>query len=186
FRTVTTVGDTVQTCEVTYLLIPGDHTLESPGVGASSTINKPMGDLGKYLQSGDSSHTKTARTNRPIYTLVRRVRMANPNNTSNVPVFDLIPRVTDKQGNQVVVQDQELCYYVVSFNLEYLANNRTFSQLSPSRFPHDDPLGNDLGPNDQPGTAYRVPAVRVTMRVVEDVGERQERTIQKVMWIPQH
>src|SRR5262245_26848291 len=28
FRTVTTVGDTVQTCEVTYLLIPGDHVLD--------------------------------------------------------------------------------------------------------------------------------------------------------------
>jgi hypothetical protein len=111
--------------------------------------------------------------------------MANPNNTTTTPVFDLIPRVTDKQGNQIVIQDQELCYYVVSFNLEFQANNRTFSQLAPSRFPHDDPLGNDLGPNDQPGTAYRVPAIRVTMRVVEDVGERQERTIQKVMWIPQ-
>jgi len=74
---------------------------------------------------------------------------------------------------------------VVSFNLEYLANNRTFSQLAPSRFTHDDPLGNDLGPNDQAGSAYRVPAIRVTMRIVEDIGERQERTIQKVMWIPQ-
>jgi hypothetical protein len=60
-------------------------------------------------------------------------------------VFDLIPQVTDRAGNKAVVQDQELCYYVVSFNLEYLANNRTFSQLAPSRFPHDDPLGNDLG-----------------------------------------
>lgn len=185
FRSVTTVGDTVQTCEVTYILIPGDHTLNSPPPGASSTINRPPGDVSALLQTGDATHTKTARTQRPLYTLVRRVRMQNLNINTPIPVFDQIPVVKNLQGNQIVVQDQELCYYVVSFNLEYLANNMTFSQLAPSRFPHDDPLGNDLGPNDQPGTAYRVPAIRVTMRIVEDVGERQERTIQKVMWIPQ-
>jgi prepilin-type N-terminal cleavage/methylation domain-containing protein len=185
FRSVTTVGDSVLTCEVTYLLIPGDHTLDSPAAGTSCPINKPMGDLGRYLQSGDASHTKTARTNRPLYTLVRRVRMQNPNQVGGLPVFDLIPQVKDKQGNMIVVPDQELCYYVVSFNLEYLASNRAFSQLAPSPFPHEDPIGNDIGLNDTPGTAYRVPAIRVTMRIVEDVGERQERTIQKVMWVPQ-
>jgi len=186
FRTVTTVGDTVQTCEVTYLLVPGDHVLTSPGVGGSSSINRPPGDVSAFLKPGDSSHTTTARTKRPLYTLVRRCRMQNPNApVGQPPVFDLIPQVTDRQGAKVVVQDQELCYYVVSFNLEYLANNNSFSQLAPSRFPHEDPLGNDLGPNDAPGSAYRVPSIRVTMRVVEDIGERQERTIQKVMWIPQ-
>jgi len=185
FRTVTTVGDTLQTCEVTYLLIPGDHVLDSPPVGMSSTINKPVGDIGKFLQPGDSLHTTTARTKRPIYTLVRRVRMQNPTQPPGPPVFDLIPEVKDKQGNKVVIQDQELCYYVVSFNLEYMASNRMFSQLAPSPFPHSDPIGDDMGPNDTPGTAYRVPAIRVTMRIVEDIGERQERTIQKVMYIPQ-
>jgi type II secretory pathway pseudopilin PulG len=185
FRAVTTVGDSVQSCEVTYLLVPGDHVLDTPPPGAMSPINRPMGDLGKLLQTGDASHTKTVRTNRPIYTLVRRVRMQNPTLQNGEPVFDQIPQVKDKSGNTVVVQDQELCYYVVSFNLEYLASNRAFSQLAPSPFPHEDPLGNDTGPNDSPGTAYRVPAIRVTMRVVEDVAERQERTIQKVMWLPQ-
>jgi hypothetical protein len=185
FRTVTTVGDSLQTCEVTYLVIPGDHVLESAAPGSSSPINRPMADIGKLLQQGDASHTKTARTQRPIYTLVRRVRMQNQALTTGDPVFDQIPQVKDKQGNMTTVQDQELCYYVISFNLEYLANNRAFSQLAPSPFPHEDPLGNGSGPNDSPGTAYRVPAIRVTMRVVEDVGERQERTIQKVMWIPQ-
>jgi len=185
FRTVTTVGDSVQTCEVTYLLIPGDHTLDSPGAGASSPINKPMADVQKYLQTGDATHTKTARTKRPLYTLMRRVRLQNPNQPAGQPpIFDLIPKVNDKQGNQVIVQDQELCYYVVSFNLEYLANNRQFSQVG-THFTHDDPIGNDTGLNDTPGTAYRIPAIRVTMRIVEDIGERQERTIQKVMWIPQ-
>lgn len=185
FRTVTTVADTIQTCEVTYILIPGDHVLDSPAVGASCPINKPVGDIGRYLKAGDSSHTKTARSQRPLYTLVRRCRMQNPAQTTGAPVFDLIPQVKDKLGNMVVVQDQELCYYVVSFNLEYLASNRSFSQLGPSPFTHNDPLGDDSGANDQPGTAYRVPAVRVTIRIVEDIGERQERTIQKVMWLPQ-
>jgi len=185
FRAVTTVGNTVQTCEVTYILIPGDHALDSPAPNASSTINKPPTDLSGLMQRGDTARVRTVRTNRPLYTLMRRVRLQNPTQTTGVPVFDLIPVVTDKQGNKVTIQDQELCYYVVSFNLEYLSSGRTFSQLSPSPFPHDDPIGNGQGANDTPGTAYRVPAVRVTMRVVEDVGERQERTIQKVMWIPQ-
>ncbi len=185
FRSVTTVGDTVQTCEVTYLLVPGDHVLDSPTPGTSSGINKPDVDVSSYLKSGDFSHTTTVRTKRPLYTLVRRVRMPSPLAKSGPPVFDQIPQVKDKSGASVVVQDQELCYYVVSLNLEYMANNRQFSQLQPSPFPHQDPLGDDLGPNDTPGTAYRVPAVRVTLRIVEDVGERQERTIQKVMWLPQ-
>jgi len=185
FRTVTTVGDTIQTCEVTYLVIPGDHALDTPPPGATSSICRPMSDIGKLLTSGDSSHTKTARTGRPIYTLVRRCRLQNPVLNNGQPVFDQIPQVKDKQGNMTVVQDQELCQYIISFNLEYLASNRAFSQLSPSPFPHEDPLGNDTGPNDSPGTAYRVPAIRVTLRVVEDVAERQERVVQKVMWIPQ-
>ena len=185
FRAVTTVGNTVQTCEVTYLLIPGDFVLDSPPPKSSSTINKPPGDVGSLLQRGDTSRARTVRSERPLYTLIRRVRLQNPTQTTGLPVFDQIPVVVDPQGNQVVVQDQELCYYVVSFNLEYLSSARTFSQLSPSPFPHDDPIGNGQGANDTPGTAYRVPAVRVTMRVVEDVGERQERTIQKEMWIPQ-
>ncbi len=185
FRTVTTVGDSIQTAEVTYLLVPGDHVLDTPAPGAMSPINRPMGDVGKLLQTGDSTHTKTVRTKRPLYTLVRRVRMQNPAMQQGEPVFDQIPQVKDKSGNMTVVQDQELCYYVVSFNLEYKASNNAFSQLAPSPFPHEDPLGNNTGPNDQGGTAYRVPEVRVTMRIVEDSGERQERTIQKVMWIPQ-
>jgi hypothetical protein len=185
FRTVTTVGNSVQTCEVTYLLIPGDFALDSPLPGASNTINKPTGDLGNLLQRGDTSRVKTVRTNRPLYTLMRRVRTQNPTQTTGLPIFDQVPTVTDPAGNKVVVQDQELCYFVVSFNLEYLSSGRTFSQLAPSPFPHNDPLGDGLGSNDMPNTAYRVPAIRVTMRVVEDVGERQERTIQKVMWIPQ-
>lgn len=185
FRSVTTVGETLQTCEVTYLLIPGDHVLETPAPGSQSSINRPMTDIGKMLQEGDKTHTKTSRTQRPIYTLVRRCRLQNLNQQNGQPVFDQIPQVKDKQGNMVIVQDQEVCSYVLSFNLEYLASNRAFSQLAPSPFPHEDPLGDGSGPNDSPGTAYRVPAIRATIRVVEDVGERQERTIQKVLWIPQ-
>ena len=170
---------------MTYLLVRRPRPGLSLCPTRSSTINKPVGYLGSLLQTGDTERARTVRTYRPLYTLVRRVRMQNPTQTTGLPVFDLIPVVTDPAGNKVVVQDQELCYYVVSFNLEYLSSGRTFSQLAPSPFPHDDPIGNDLGMNDTPGSAYRVPAVRVTMRVVEDVGERQERTIQKVMWIPQ-
>lgn len=166
FRTTSGVGDTLQTCQVTYELIPGDMALDATG----ATV------------AGDSSHRQTVRTNRGLYTLVRRVRVALPTNPT---VFDQVAQVKDKVTNQMVtVVDQELCHYVVSFNLEYYANNQQFSQLDPSPFPRGDPLGDGVGANDT-STPYRVPAIRVTIVIVEDIAERRERTIQKAMWIPQ-
>ena len=87
---------------------------------------------------------------------------------------------------EVDIQDQELCHYILSFNIEYLANTLNYSQLdSPGPCPNTDPIGDGLGANDTLGTAIRIPSLRITLVIVEDIGERQERTIQKVMWIPQ-
>jgi prepilin-type N-terminal cleavage/methylation domain-containing protein len=178
FIATTTVGDTLQTAKVTYELIPSNFTI-SVGGGATS---------------GDQSHKETVRTKRGLYTLLRRVRVANPNVpiTPGVPPkYDQVPQ--DRLGNPIA--DQELCHYVISFNLEYYDETHKFSQLDPSPFTRklggaSDPLGNAQGINDTnpppPAvpTALRVPYVRVTLVVVEDAAERQERTIQKVMWVP--
>ena len=174
FRSTTSVGDTMQTCEVTYTLIPGDQA-----VGPNNA-----------LVAGDSSHASTVRTNRALFTLLRKIRVAeDPAGGGGGAALDpkipwkYSPKVKDKvTGAMVDVMDQELCHYVTSFNLEYYAVNQQFSQLDPSPFPESNPAGQE----PQAATSfYRVPAIRVTLVIVEDVGERQERTIQKEIWIPQ-
>jgi len=179
FRSTTTVGDSMQTCEVTYSLIPG-----SKAIGPSNTV-----------VSGDMSHQATLRTGRALFTLVRKVRVAEDPGAGGaggaggaVSVDPKVPwkftaKVKDRvSGAMIDVMDQEICHYIVSFNLEYYAANQQFSQLDPSPFNESNPAG-----QEPTGSAviYRVPAVRVTLVIVDDVGERQERTIQKAIWIPQ-
>ena len=166
FRTTTAVGDSMQTCEVTYKLIPASMTIDQQG----------------SLQSGDDSHRETVRTRRALFTLIRAVRTADP--ASDPPQFTQIPKVMDRvTGAMANLVDMEVCHYVISFNLEYFANNQSFSQLDPSPFPSSDPLGDGLGDNDV-ANPYTVPAIRVTLVIVEDVAERCERTVQRVIWIP--
>jgi prepilin-type N-terminal cleavage/methylation domain-containing protein len=166
FRATTAVGDTLQTCQVTYELIPGNMTLNEQGLAVP----------------GDPNRLKTARTGRGLYTLVRRVRVAKPESPNTFSEFAVVKdRVS---GRSVKVLDQDLCQYVVSFNLEYYASNQLFSQLDPTPFPSGDPLGDGKGVNDTT-TPFRVPSIRATLVIVEDVGERQERTIQRVFRIPQ-
>ncbi len=178
FISTASVADTVQTGRITYELIPSNYALSIAGTPTP----------------GDESHKETVRTRRGLYTLVRRVRVPNP----AVPILPGVPprydqMPLDRLGN--VVPDQELCHYVISFNLEYFDNTQKFSQLEPSPFTrtlgrNNDPLGNAQGPNDMNppppavATALRVPYIRVTLVIVEDLGERQERTVQKVMWLP--
>lgn len=181
FRTTTTVADTLQTCEVEYCLVAGSKALGPPG-GVLPGNNIVNGDPAKGQTVGVNTGTP-----RPLYTLVRRVRVADPANPS---VYSLPAK--DKNNN--IVQDQELCHYVISFNIEYFADNGLFSNLQPSPCPSqaawgmasgNDPLGNGLGPNDGVGgTPYRIPMIRITLVIVEDPAERQERAIQKQMWIP--
>ncbi len=182
FRGTTTVADTLQTVEIEFSLIPASKYL-SPPSGALPGTNHVDGDLTKKQTLGANNGTP-----RPLFTLVRRVRSENPNSPGT---FDQAPK--DKSG--AVVSDQELCHYVISFNIEYFASNGLFSNLQPSRCPSNaawgandgnDPLGNGQGANDgQPtGTPYRIPMIRITLVIVEDPAERQERVIQKSMWIP--
>ena len=168
FRSTTTVGDTLQTVQVTYMLIPSNKVLDASGSGK--------------LLTGDQSHKETARSQRGLFTLVRQVRGPDPDK----PNLWRMPVMIKEKGSstQTVVPDQELCHYVISFNLEYLANNMTFSQLDPSPCPSSDPLGDRNGANDAVNTALRIPAIRATLVITEDTAERQERTIQKVMQIP--
>lgn len=156
-----------------------------------------------YYLKGDAeggARLKTARSDRPIYTLMRRITIAAGGEgvTANWTAFPLVdPDNNSGTANSVAIQEEELCHYVLSFNVEYLASPNSggqggmnYSQLQPSPCPWSDPLGNAAGINDlgggPPGATgpYRVPAVRVTMVVVDDNGERSERMISHVFEIP--
>jgi len=177
FRTTSTVGDTLQTVEVEYALISGAKALTTPS-GILPGTNVQPGDPGKGQTVGQAGAP------RPLFTLVRRVRAADNNG-----IYTLAAK--DKDNN--TIYDSELCRFVISFNIEYLANDQTLSQLEPSPCPSipaygsaggDDPLGNGAGPNDTGSTPYRVPYVRITIVIVDDSAERQERAIHKTISIP--
>lgn len=156
-----------------------------------------------YYLKGDAeggARLKTQRSDRPIYTLMRRITVAQgaetvASNWTGFPQVDINPDPV--ATNMQPIQEEELCHYVLSFNVEYLAapnaggqGGMNFSQIEPSPCPWGDPLGNGAGINDlgggppaNPGP-YRVPAIRVTMVVVDDNGERSERMISHVFEIP--
>lgn len=168
FRATTTVADTIQTVQVTYMLIPSNKVLDNSGM----------------LQSGDEARKETARSNRGLFTLVRQVRAPRRDDPR---IYSEKVRIRPRGAlAEEEVPDQELCHYVLSFNLEYLSSTLNYSQLDvPGPFDRTDPIGDGRGPNDNGATALRMQSVRVTLVIVDDIGERQERTIQKVMWIPQ-
>ena len=177
FRTTSTVGDTLQTVEVEYALISGAKALDEPG-GTLPGTNIMAGDPAKGQTVGQAGAP------RPLFTLVRRVRAADNSGIYTLPA-------KDKDNN--IIYDSELCRFVISFNIEYLANDQYLSQLEPSPCPSspawggaggDDPLGNGVGPNDTGSTPYRVPYVRITIVIVDDAAERQERAILKAISIP--
>ena len=179
FRSTTTIADTVQTAEITYELVPGNLAL-----GPQGSLTKGDPDRGRTLPTAKDPD------GRALYTLIRRARVFNPGNST----YDQFPTDT----KQIPVNDMELCTFVTNFNFEYFASNNQFSQLDPSYFRSDvaegsknDALGNGKGENDgQAGAGggaalpLRVPCIRVTLTIVEDHRARQERTIQKVIWIP--
>jgi type II secretory pathway pseudopilin PulG len=149
FRTISSVGDTTAQCQVTYQLLP----------------------------YADTSRQRGSRSGRPIFVLVRQVRLPNPASPKNYTVAP-----TDSAGG--LIDDEEVAHFVTSFNIEYYCDMGKYAQLEPTPCPVTDPLGDGLGANDLPPTGYRIPKVRITMQVIDDAGERQERTIVRDMWIP--
>jgi prepilin-type N-terminal cleavage/methylation domain-containing protein len=169
FRTTTGVGTSLQTVEVTYYLMPGNMALDQQG--------NPT--------NGDQSHKQTVRTQRGLYTLVRKIMTHDPKDPDPTR-YTLVPTVKDPAtGSMIQAPAEELCHYVVGFNIEYFAQNQTYSQLDPSPCPSSNPITDQVDSQGNPmGPQYRIPSLRVTLDIVEDVGERQERIIQKVMAIP--
>ncbi|MBI5779835.1 MAG: type II secretion system protein [Planctomycetes bacterium] len=98
--------------------------------------------------------SKTTKTKRQLYVL-RRV-------------------VTDSDGEEL--DSVALCHYVLSFNIE-VYRDRTFRQLSALNEQY--PIG-----DGQPVTEKLPLGLRITLRVVANAAERQERVFSRVVWIP--
>lgn len=169
----------------------GFHHNKSADLLQMRTVTSCANAVGQYQvtyylkKDADPWRQSTARTNRPIYTLMRRVtEMATgqtvPNDWSQLVMID-----TNADGvKDWSVPEEEACHYILSFNLEYYASNWKFSQLQPSPCAWLDPLGNSTGSNDTGATPYRIPQVRVTLIVVDDFGERSERMITHQFELP--
>ncbi|HLG41853.1 MAG TPA: hypothetical protein VI643_00710, partial [Planctomycetota bacterium] len=125
----------------------------------------------------DPSRKRGARSRRPMYVLVRNLKGPHP----TIPKFFTEP-VRDSTG--VVMEEEEIVHFVTVFNVEFYADNGKYSQLDPSPCGTADPLGDLAGANDAAGAGYRIPNVRLTLTILDDVGERQERTITRTLWIP--
>ncbi len=195
FRATTSVGNTVQTAEVCYHLVPGNRAMPIPSGSASPLPT--LSTSGGGLLAGDPNRGGTLRPPyRPIYTLVRRVRVPDPGIPStSAPSYTMYPldAIGPNNPSQKLIPDMELCYFVLSFNVEYLGSDMSFSQidtapgLNGSPCPPTDPLGDGGGTNDGAvigTTGLRLTFLRVTLVIVEDAAARQERQIQKTISIP--
>jgi type II secretory pathway pseudopilin PulG len=176
FRSATTVADQPGIYQITYYL-KGD----------------PQGN----------ERQKGLRSNRPIYTLMRRATVQGtktlPEDWTDLPKADY-----DLDGvMEATIPEEEVCHYVIGFNVEYFSNTMNFSQLAggaaPNRNPTAwkdppiavtdvDPLGNGLGDNDTTGDAWatplRIPMIRITLIVIDNNGERSERVISHAFQVP--
>jgi prepilin-type N-terminal cleavage/methylation domain-containing protein len=94
-------------------------------------------------------------------------------------------------ATMTLVEDADLCHWIVSFNVEVYhydatkppsPTNPKYYELSESGNPYVKavmPLG------DLPGSEPVVPRkMRISLRVIEGAAERQERLIQREVWVP--
>ncbi|OHB74314.1 MAG: hypothetical protein A2Z34_07480 [Planctomycetes bacterium RBG_16_59_8] len=166
FRTTTRVSDTmVQTVEIVYDLV-------------QSAVDERKKTIVRYDETGSEVRS------RPMYILRRTMRAVNPADPSKFdqPVKDGAGKIIhDWNGTS----SHELCEFLLSFNVSYYADNHPYSELDPSPCPETDPLGDGAGKNDPPSTpAYRIPKVRITMIVIDDAGDVQERVFALDVDIP--
>ena len=107
-------------------------------------------------EQGKSGRSTTTKTKRQLYILRREAR--------------------DFDGKEL--DTVALCHYVLSFNIEiYDRASRSYKQLS--EVSNEYPIGDKTPENE------KLPlGLRVTIRVIANAAERQERIISRVIWIP--
>jgi hypothetical protein len=107
-------------------------------------------------EQGKSGRSTTTKTKRQLYILRREAR--------------------DFDGE--LLDSVALCHYVLSFNIEvYDRTSRSFKQLSETS--NNYPIGDKTPENE------KLPlGLRITLRVIANAAERQERIMSRVIWIP--
>lgn len=157
--------------------------------------------------------TRSGRSQRRIFVLKRRL-WALPTliTTLQIQQISAIPILTTPLSNaatgplvttnnltppgpspatMTLIEDADLCHWIVSFNLEvYHYNaaaalgptNPKFYELTEAGSPYT-PAVMPLG--DLPGSEPVLPRkIRITLRVIEGAAERQERMMQREVWVP--
>ncbi|MDI6732550.1 MAG: type II secretion system protein [Planctomycetota bacterium] len=107
-------------------------------------------------EKGQTGRSATIKTKRPLYVLRRNA----------------------KDFNGQLLDFTDLCHYVLSFNIEcFDSASKTYKQINEVDYTF--PIG-DGNPEDE-----QLPSgLRITLRVVANAAERQERIISRVIWIP--
>jgi type II secretory pathway component PulJ len=162
----------------------GDHiSTANDQISFHSTVFDSDGNLRvakvtyRLEKDPDSERQNTLRTGRPLYILRRVLQATDGTSLKNIAGATITPA--------------DVCMYVISLNFEYRietgTNAGTFTNNVAAVFKADgsDPIG-DSPPKsgDLNDPNMRISAVRVTMRIVEDNAERQERVISRVIWLP--
>jgi type II secretory pathway pseudopilin PulG len=100
---------------------------------------------------------KTTKTKRQLYVMRREAKDINTG---------------------ALLDSVDLCHFVLSFNIEVFDRpSRSFKQLSGVGYNY--PIGDGAPPDE------KLPSgLRITVRVVANAAERQERIISRVIWLP--
>jgi len=190
------------------------------GSGATATRELKTVYVEYFLTNDDDAetsftgkgYTRAQRSQRRIFVLKRRV-WALPTlitslqiqQNSAVPIFstplsspsgpltvtsNMVPP-GPSPATMVLIEDADLCHWIVSFNVEvYNYNaaaapgptNPKYYELNEAGNPYVKavmPLG------DLPGMEPVIPRkMRISLRVIEGAAERQERLMQREVWVP--
>lgn len=183
------------------------------GVGATSRELRTV-YVEYYMMNDDDSetsftgagYTTTQRSQRNIYVMKRRLwsittaaaltKLTTQQKTT-IPLFTPMPSpaaLVPGSGSApdfLLIEEGDLCHWVLSFNLEPYWDDTPADPNGPGKYSEMDegspmpyqkaimPVGDTL-----PGDPAFPRKIRVTMRVSEGAGERQERVFQRDVWVP--
>lgn len=184
------------------------------GSGASATRELKTVYVEYFLTNDDDAETsfsgkgykKGQRSQRNIFVLKRRIWQLPPLITtlqilqiSGVPINAPMPSplsvtstlVPGVYGGMTLLEEADLCHWIVSFNIEVYQYNAAAAPgpTNPKFFELDEP-GNPYVKAVMPlgkavGSEPVVPRkLRFSMRVIEGAAERQERLLQREVWMP--